>query len=93
MFQFAFVAALFQFRARGPPLLPLLQLPNRRATAQADAGFIPCYIYFLRSSQNYEGLYFSGGIASHPRTPYAATPTGGNRRMAAPKGQPASEAA
>jgi len=32
MFQFAFVALLFQFRARKPQLSPLLQFPNRRQT-------------------------------------------------------------
>lgn len=42
MFQFAFVAVLFQFRARKPQLSPLLQLPNRRQTPPpGDAVPIP----------------------------------------------------
>ena len=44
MFQFAFPAALFQLRARGPVIKPLLQLPKRRATAQSDACSLPCYL-------------------------------------------------
>lgn len=34
MFQLALPAVLFKFKARGPQIDPLLQLPNRRATAQ-----------------------------------------------------------
>jgi len=45
MFQLAFVAVLFQLRARGPPFRPLLQLPKRRATAPGDAGPLPLFIY------------------------------------------------
>lgn len=33
MFQLAFVAELFAFKYRTPAFVPLLQLPNRRATA------------------------------------------------------------
>ncbi len=47
MFQFAFVALLFQFRARGPQLRPLLQFPNRRQTPQGDAAPIPLYFVFI----------------------------------------------
>lgn len=47
MFQFAFVAVLFKFKFRGPSFSPLLQLPNRRATAPTDAVFLPCYFILL----------------------------------------------
>lgn len=47
MFQLAFVAELFKFNARGPPFEPLLQLPNRRATALGDAGSLPCYFIYV----------------------------------------------
>lgn len=43
MFQFAFEAVLFKFNAREPQMPPLLQAPNRRATAQDDADPIPFY--------------------------------------------------
>lgn len=46
MFQFAFPAVLFQFRARGPQLRPLLQFPNRRQTPPGDAVPIPLYFVF-----------------------------------------------
>lgn len=42
MFQFAFVALLFTFKYRNPSFVPLLQLPNRRATAPYDAAPLPC---------------------------------------------------
>lgn len=41
MFQLAFVAVLFTFKARKPSFVPLLQLPNRRATARGDADPLP----------------------------------------------------
>ncbi len=68
MFQFAFVALLFQFRARKPQLSPLLQLPNRRQTPPGDAVPIPLYFVFL-----YFTLLQSSGIswgsASRPQAP------------------------
>ena len=45
MFQFALAAVLFKFRARGPSFRPLLQLPNRRATAQGDAAPSPYCVF------------------------------------------------
>lgn len=42
MFQFAFVALLFTFKYRNPSFVPLLQLPNRRATAPKGAAPLPC---------------------------------------------------
>ena len=68
MFQFAFVTLLFQFRARGPQLSPLLQLPNRRQTPPGDAAPIPLYFvaYNLRC---FKAPVSPGGIASHPQTP------------------------
>lgn len=47
MFQFALPAVLFRFKARGPSRVPLLQLPNRRATAQGDADSRPCYVFIF----------------------------------------------
>ena len=47
MFQFAFAAVLFQFRARKPQMSPLLQLPNRRQTPPGDAAPIPLYFVFI----------------------------------------------
>ncbi len=78
MFQLAFPAELFQLRARASPQVPLLQLPNRRATPKEAPACSPIKIHFCK---------LSGGIAAHPRTPYAATPTGGKRRTAAPMPQ------
>ena len=46
MFQFALEAALFKFNARGPSIAPLLQLPNRRATAPKDAAPSPVYLLY-----------------------------------------------
>ena len=91
MFQFAFVATLFKFRARGPSFSPLLQLPNRRATAQGDAVPSPSFIHF---SDLFSVAIISLGECCAPPTPprYAATPTGGSRRMAAPMSQSASVA-
>lgn len=92
MFQFAFPAVLFQLRARGPQIRPLLQLPNRRATARGDVAFLPYLFsfYFLVQRSN------SGGIVlkkQHtPQTPYAATPTGGFRSTASPMYQSADPA-
>ena len=42
MFQFAFVALLFTFKYRNPSFVPLLQLPNRRATAPKGTAPLPC---------------------------------------------------
>lgn len=86
MFQFAFVATLFKFRARGPSFSPLLQLPNRRATAQGDAVPSPSFIHF---SDLFSVAIISLGECCAPPNPprYAATPTGGSRRMAAPTPQ------
>lgn len=81
MFQFAFPAVLFTFKYRNPSFVPLLQLPNRRATAPKAPPRSP--VKFLRCGIRY---FTPGGIVAlpHPQTPYAATPTGGRRRMAAP---------
>lgn len=81
MFQFAFVALLFTFKYRSPSFVPLLQLPNRRATAPKAPPRSP--VKFLRCGIRY---FTPGGIVALPRpqTPYAATPTGGRRRMATP---------
>ena len=86
MFQFAFVALLFAFKYRNPSFVPLLQLPNRRATAPKTPPRSP--VNFLRCGIRY---FSPGGIVALPRpqTPYAATPTGGRRRMATPRYQPA----
>lgn len=63
MFQFAFVAVLFQLRARGPVLVaPLLQLPKRRATAQGGVGFLPCYLIFFYVKLKL--ILSTGGIAA-----------------------------
>ena len=68
MFQFAFVALLFQFRARKPQASPLLQFPNRRQTPPGGAAPIPLYfvVYNLRC---FKAPVSPGGIASHPQTP------------------------
>ncbi len=57
MFQLAFVATLFRLSVRGPSFRPLLQLPNRRATARGVAGFIPCYylIFLLIYAGSFRG--------------------------------------
>lgn len=83
MFQFAFLAVLFQFRARKPQLRPLLQFPNRRQTPPGDAVPIPLYfvVYNLRC---FKAPVSPGGVLRAPRPPYTATPTGGKRRSAAP---------
>ncbi len=47
MFQFAFVAVLFQFRARKPQLSPLLQFPNRRQTPQVTPSLSPYILLFI----------------------------------------------
>ena len=84
MFQFAFPAVLFTFKYRNPSFVPLLQLPNRRATAPKTPPRSP--VKFLRCGIR---CFPPGGIVALPRpqTPYAATPTGGRRRMAAPMSQ------
>lgn len=86
MFQFAFVALLFTFKYRSPSFVPLLQLPNRRATAPKAPPRSP--VKFLRCGIRY---FTPGGIVAlpHPQAPYAATPTGGRRRMATPMFQTA----
>lgn len=68
MFQFAFVAVLFQFRARKPQLRPLLQLPNRRQTPPGDAVPIPLYfvVYNLRC---FKAPVSSGGVLRAPGPP------------------------
>lgn len=68
MFQFAFVAVLFQFRARKPQLSPLLQLPNRRQTPPGDAVPIPLYfvVYNLRC---FKAPVSSGGVLRAPGPP------------------------
>ena len=55
MFQFAFVAELFKFNARGPPFVPAEQFANRRATALGDAGPLPCYLRLIKSKFPYLG--------------------------------------
>ena len=68
MFQFAFPAVLFQFRARGPQLRPLLQFPNRRQTPPGDAAPIPLYfvVYNLRW---FKAPVSSGGVLRAPGPP------------------------
>lgn len=85
MFQFALPAVLFRFKYRGPVLVPLLQLPNRRATARC-ATTLPCYNFSKIKS---EGCPLGElRLAAHPQTPqrggYTATLGGGNRRRAEP---------
>lgn len=82
MFQFAFVAVLFQFRARKPQFSPLLQFPNRRQTPQVAPSLCP-YILFY-NLRCFKAPVSSGGVLRAPRPPYTATPTGGKRRSAAP---------
>lgn len=82
MFQFAFEASLFRLRQRKPSLRPLLQLPKRRPTRTPEAQKKTPVNFTLKS-------YLGEG----PQTPYAATPTGGNRRTEAPTSQSATEAA
>ena len=60
MFQFAFPAALFQLRARGPVIKPLLQLPKRRATAQRWRLLPP--LLFIRYKGKAYKFSTSGGI-------------------------------
>ena len=83
MFQFAFVAVLFQFRARGPQLRPLLQFPNRRQTPPGDAVPIPLYFVFIFYAAS-KLRYLLEECFAPPGPPYTATPTGGKRRSAAP---------
>ena len=65
MFQFEFVAVLFRLRARGPSFRPLLQLPNRRATARGDTDSFPCYLFTL-----YIEVFPGGIVLTHtPRPP------------------------
>ena len=90
MFQFAFPAVLYQFRARGPQLRPLLQFPNRRQTPPGDAVPIPLYFFYILRC--FKAPVSSGGVLRAPRPPYTATPTGGKRRSAAPMSQYASPA-
>ena len=85
MFQFALEAVLFKFNAREPQIDPLLQLPNRRATAQGDADPIP----FYKNPLQFTFCKVQILLGESPQTPYAATPTGGSRRMAHPMFQPA----
>lgn len=68
MFQFAFPAVLYQFRARGPQLRPLLQFPNRRQTPPGDAVPIPLYfvVYNLRC---FKAPVSSGGVLRAPGPP------------------------
>ena len=68
MFQFAFVAVLFQFRARKPQLSPLLQFPNRRQMPPGDAAPIPLYfvVYNLRC---FKAPVSSGGVLRAPGSP------------------------
>ena len=63
MFQFAFVAVLFQFRARKPQLSPLLQFPNRRQTPQVTPSLSP-YILLTK----YKGI----GTASPGASAYGS---------------------
>ena len=85
MFQFALPASLFRLMHRGPVLVPLLQLPNRRPT-EGDAAALPL-IYFSKMNKLF-WLHWGSCAARTPRPPcgavYTATPTGGNRRMAEP---------
>ena len=46
MFQFALAAELFQFRARGPSIRPLLQFPNRRQTAEKVPSLPPVISFY-----------------------------------------------
>lgn len=90
MFQLALPAVLFKFKHRGPVLVPLLQLPNRRATARRRS-HAPLLIFSMIKSEVL--LLGELCLAAHPQTPqrggYTATPTGGNRRRAEPRFQAA----
>ena len=92
MFQFAFVAVLFQFRARKPQLSPLLQFPNRRQTPQVTPSLSPYILLFIIYAAS-KLRYLPGECFAPPVPPYTATPTGGKRRSAAPMYQFASVAA
>lgn len=83
MFQFAFVAVLFQFRARKPQLSPLLQFPNRRQTPQVTPSLSPYILLFIIYAAS-KLRYLPGECFAPPVPPYTATPTGGKRRSAAP---------
>lgn len=67
MFQFVFVAVLFQLRARGPAERPLLHLPNRRATAQGDVVLLPYNLSF--HFQDKKALMYSWGNCCAPPAP------------------------
>ena len=67
MFQFAFVAVLFQFRARKPQFSPLLQFPNRRQTPQVAPSLCP-YILFY-NLRCFKAPVSSGGVLRAPRPP------------------------
>lgn len=75
MFQLAFVAVLFTFRYRPPSFSPLLQLPNRRATA---GGTAPPHspVRFRLSVSDHAGRRpgLHGGVAPCGAPPY---PPGG----------------
>ena len=67
MFQFAFVAVLFQFRARKPQFSPLLQFPNRRQTPQVAPSLCP-YILFY-NLRCFKAPVSSGGVLRAPGPP------------------------
>lgn len=68
MFQFAFPALLFQLRARGPQLRPLLQFPNRRQTPPGDAVPIPlCFVFIIYAASKLR--YLLGECFAPPDPP------------------------
>ena len=68
MFQFAFVAVLFQFRARKPQLSPLLQFPNRRQTPQVTPSLSPYILLFIIYAAS-KLRYLLGELLRTPRPP------------------------
>ena len=68
MFQFAFVALLFQFRARKPQLSPLLQFPNRRQTPQVTPSLSPYILLFIIYAAS-KLRYLLGELLRTPRPP------------------------
>ena len=66
MFQLAFVAVLFKFKYRGPSLVPLLQLPNRRATAPERRRPAPLSMVTIFRNKDHWG---NCPLRGHPQTP------------------------
>jgi len=85
MFQFAFVASLFTFRARNPQMTSLLQLPKRMATALKTQTSSPIKFSFVN--------YQRGRTPAPPYGVSGDTPAGGNRSKEAPMLQYATAAA